>query len=43
MNFGGITIGNCSFDGVGGAGNTWNNVDNRVFTNVKENGKAVSK
>ena len=39
----GFTVSNCSFNGVGSTGNTWNNVDNRVFTKVKENGKSVSK
>ncbi len=39
----GFTVSNCAFNGVGSTGNTWNNVDNRVFTNVKENGTTVSK
>ena len=39
----GFTVSNCNFNGVGSTGNTWNYVDNRVFTNVKENGKTVSK
>ena len=39
----GFTVTDCSFNGVGSTGNTWSNVDNRVFTNVKENGKTVSK
>jgi polygalacturonase len=39
----GFTVKNCSFNGVGSTGNTWNNVDGRVFTNVKENGKTVTK
>jgi polygalacturonase len=39
----GFKVSNCSFNGVGSTGNTWNNVDNRVFTNVKENGKTVTR
>jgi hypothetical protein len=39
----GFTVSNCSFSGVGSTGNTWTDVDGRVFTNVKENGKTVSK
>jgi polygalacturonase len=39
----GFTVSDCAFNGVGSTGNTWSNVDNRVFINVKENGKTVSK
>jgi hypothetical protein len=39
----GFTVKNCSFNGVGSTGNTWNNVDGRVFSNVKENGKTVTR
>jgi polygalacturonase len=39
----GFKVSNCSFNGVGSTGNTWTNVDGRVFANVKENGATVSK
>jgi polygalacturonase len=39
----GFTVSNCNFNGVGSTNNTWNNVDGRVFTNVKINGKTVTK
>ena len=32
----------CSFNGVASTSNTFKNVDNRSFTNVKINGKTVN-
>jgi polygalacturonase len=39
----GFTASNCTFNGVASATNTWSNVDNRVLTNVKINGKTITK
>jgi polygalacturonase len=39
----GFTVTNCSFNGVTTTTNKWSNVDGRVFTNVKINGKTVTK
>ena len=38
----GFTVKNCSFNGVSSTSNTFKNVDNRSFTNVKINGKTVT-
>jgi polygalacturonase len=38
----GFTVKNCSFNGVSNTSNTFKNVDNRSFTNVKINGKTVT-
>jgi polygalacturonase len=39
----GFTVNNCTFNGVSNTTNTWKNVDGRSFTNVKINGKTVTK
>jgi polygalacturonase len=39
----GFTVTNCTFNGVTTTTNKWSNVDGRVFTNVKINGKTVTK
>jgi hypothetical protein len=39
----GFTVKNCNFNGVTNTTDTWKNVDGRSFTNVKINGKTVTK